>query len=66
MKKAYNAWAQADLEVIRPTTMTDMQNLRNQGLREACVNEVTPQNAKKLVWIEYYNGQRRINIWRKV
>jgi len=53
----------ADIPIIRPSTMTDMQNLRNAGLREATLNQVTWANRKNLVWIEYRNGMRRINIW---
>lgn len=54
-----------DLPVFKPTTMYDLQLLRNDGLREATLNQVTWENRKRLAYIEYSNGSRRINIWSK-
>ncbi len=51
------------LPVLKPTTMYELQILRNQGLREAALNQVSKEN--RLCYIEYRDGSLRINIWTK-
>lgn len=55
----------ADIPVLRPTTEAEFRNIRNAGYREASLYEITWSNRLKLAWIEYRNGERRINVRRK-
>lgn len=54
----------ANIPVLRPTTEGEFRDIRNAGYREASLYEITWSNRLRLAWIEYRNGQRRINIRR--
>lgn len=45
--------------------MYDLQLLRNQGLREAGLYQIIPENRSRLVYVGYPSGSLRINIWSK-
>lgn len=62
-KTAFCGLLDRDLPVVRPTTMVDLQHLRNDGLREAALGQVILTNAARLCWVEYSNGDLRLNIW---
>ena len=52
-----------EIPVLRPSTTYEMQLLRNRGLREAGLYQITKENRGRLCYIGYPSGSLRINIW---